>query len=115
MDLLTGVSYGAFLFSAVYVIKETQITGKICFNIIFVIIITQIVLVIVAAYFIFRVDSCVFIISAAFAQLCVLQVCAIYIRIYLNRILTFNRSLQIQESDPVLVSLLQFKFYLFLL
>ena len=97
------------------VIKETQITGKICFNIIFVIIITQIVLVIVAAYFIFRVDSCVFIISAAFAQLCVLQVCAIYIRIYLNRILIFNRSLQIQESDPVLVSLLQFKFYLFLL
>ena len=40
------------------------------------IIITQIVLVIVAAYFIFRVYSCVFTISAAFAQLCALQVCA---------------------------------------
>ena len=50
------------------VIKETEVTGKIYFNIIFVIVITQIVLVIVASYFIFRVHSCVFTISAVFSQ-----------------------------------------------
>ena len=71
------------------------------YGLILFIIITQIVLVIVAAYFIFQVYSCVFTISAAFPHLCALQVCTIYIRIYLNRILICNRSLQIQASDPI--------------
>ena len=79
-------------------IKETEITAEICFNILFIIIIAQIVLIIVAAYFTFRAYSCVYTISAAFAQFCALQVS---IRSYLNRILICYRSLQIQGGHPI--------------
>ena len=72
------VSWGAFLFSlyqGILQIKETEMIGDIFMNMM-IIIITPIVLVIAAAYFIFRVYSCVFTISVAFAQLCALQFCA---------------------------------------
>ena len=104
VHLATGCVLGGLFCSQYTLIKETEITGEICFNIHHHhhrIIITQIVLVIVAAYFIFRVYSCIFTISAAFVQLCALQVCAFTHRIYLNRILICNRSLQIQASDPI--------------
>ena len=81
-------------------IKETEITGEICFNIIhhhhhhhcsnrphYS-----------CCIFIFRVYSCVYTISAAFAQFCALQVS---IRSYLNRILICYRSLQIQGGHPI--------------
>ena len=66
-------------------------------------IIIQIVLVIVAAYFIFRVYSCVFTINAVFAPLCAWQVCAFTsASIWIASIwLLCNRSLQIQANDPI--------------
>ena len=93
-------------------IKETEITGEICFNII-----------IHHHHYHHsnrrRYSCCIFhhpSLQLRFYNQC--GICTalciasfrVFMRIYLNRILICNRSLQIQASDPVLVSLLPIEF-----
>ena len=98
VDLATRCVLGGLSVLSISSSRRQELLVKYALILFIIATITQIVLIIVAAYFIFRTYSCVYTISPAFEQFCALQVC---IRSYLNRILICNRSLQIPGDHPI--------------